>query len=113
MSTVGFDSADFPVLSAQPSLERPASPVGAEDQRTTKKVKNKGVEDGVVVDGSKSAATYISGLIETVDVSMQEEDGVATQTMQVDGNEGSHGLPNSCAVAVAGPRASKASTEKF
>ncbi|KAL4281246.1 hypothetical protein GQ457_03G036790 [Hibiscus cannabinus] len=49
---------------------------------------------------------------ETVDVSMQEEDGVATQTMQVDGNEGSHGIPSSYAATVAGPRASKAPAKK-
>ncbi|KAK8691443.1 hypothetical protein V6N13_074954 [Hibiscus sabdariffa] len=93
MSTVGFDSADFPVLSVQPPLERPASPVGAEDQQATKKVKNK-------------------DLSKTADVSMQEEDGVATHTMQVDGTEGSHGLPNSYAAAVARPRTSKASAKK-
>ncbi|KAL4332111.1 hypothetical protein GQ457_07G015820 [Hibiscus cannabinus] len=42
MGTKGFDGVDFPILSTQPSLERPISPVPKEDQRATKKVKNKG-----------------------------------------------------------------------
>ncbi|KAL4303029.1 hypothetical protein GQ457_10G025080 [Hibiscus cannabinus] len=45
MSKLGFGGADFPVLSARPSLERHVSSSLDEEQRATKKVKNK--EDDV------------------------------------------------------------------
>ncbi|KAK8569037.1 hypothetical protein V6N12_007569 [Hibiscus sabdariffa] len=103
----GRANADFPVLSTQPSLERPASLVEAEEQRATKKVKNKGVEDGIVLGGSHSTEAHISDLTGNVDEPMQEEDRVATNTLLVDGIEDSHVVPNSYAAVVAGSVAPK------
>ncbi|KAK8669476.1 hypothetical protein V6N13_106906 [Hibiscus sabdariffa] len=90
-----------------PSLERPASLVEAEEQRATKKVKNKGVEDGIVLGGSHSTEAHISDLTGNVDEPMQEEDRVATNTLLVDGIEDSHVVPNSYAAVVAGSVAPK------
>ncbi|KAL4280940.1 hypothetical protein GQ457_03G011290 [Hibiscus cannabinus] len=92
-----LDGVDFPILSTQPSLERPISPVPEEDQRATKKVKNKGelgveesqisqaaVGNDRVVVVSQANDTHDSKLDGPYDVLMPGGEGGANQSMQVD-----------------------------
>ncbi|KAK8712301.1 hypothetical protein V6N13_147541 [Hibiscus sabdariffa] len=102
-----FGSVDFPVLSASPILERHGSPPPAEEQRVTKKVKNR--LDGI--DGMQLSEVHEAGSDVGSDEPMRDGEGDEDQPVPVNSVEAvsaaSLGAARSYATAVSGSKADK------
>ncbi|KAL4353660.1 hypothetical protein GQ457_06G023040 [Hibiscus cannabinus] len=102
-----FGSVDFPVLSASPILERHGSPPPAEEQRVTKKVKNR--LDGI--DGMQLSEVHEAGSDVGSDELMRDGEGDEDQPVPVNSVEAvsaaSLGAARSYVAAVSGSKADK------
>ncbi|KAK8983236.1 hypothetical protein V6N11_057985 [Hibiscus sabdariffa] len=102
-----FGNVDFPVLSSSPALERHGSPPPAEEQRATKKVKNRLDE----IDGMHLTEVHEAGLDVGSDEPMGDGEGDGDQPVHVNSveavSEASLGVTRSYATAVSGSKAAK------